>query len=1072
MTNRRKRPRPSTTDSSSPSAQDVITIDDGNEIDDAPPPSKSLVNNHFHSQLPAYLSEAFSDLYAQDGLVVMGRGLGWLGLLAAFCRFYGDNGDDDDDYNDNDTKTNHRQHDGTNNTHTKRPLIFVLNLRENERRILLDTLSSWGMPSHRLPVLITNEAGQSKDRSLLYARGGLFLITSRILIVDLLNGTANAREIEGMLVGHAEKVDEGSTEAFILRIFRGQKYFVHGGHNHNDDNNNSNAGFVKAFTDDAASLVRGFARVEKVMKSLQVPNLYLYPRFHASVAEELERHPPVVEELHVPLSEGMKRIQGAIAAAVRACMRDLRSRCPLVDFSELFRGDGWGDDAARDSANGGPGRKRRRGGENGGCGNNKSNWEIDIKKIVSTNFDMIVSKQLQGDWHRLGPDVKQRISDLTSLRKLFYQLIQSDCVSFWRTLEGIKARSVGHSSWILDTVGERLFELAKDRVYRIKRSDDKAVGTLERVLEENPKERLVHQVLTEIQNRWNAKVASSDSNDTRRSAYVLMMVKDGYTLRSVQSFLSLGKGLSMEERWRRYLKIVNEKTKSIIGSVNGGIDSLSEEQRLLFENDYPDKNIVDLNENLREQDRKRDLSDRKRRHDKITTERVRGMVDADAIRNRAQLDEVVEESKRDIMSYSHEAALRPWDDSDSESTSSSSSDDDDPELGYTVKPLEGFNLIIRAFDKLDDGEAELLLRDVMPSYVILYDSEPNFIRALEIYSNSVHALDNSTDRLQVFFLLYEAIAEESSFLQSLDREKKAFERLIDHKKRMPHALPTFNNFSTQEMQQTRGGVGGSYAGGTLPLSMDTRTGGGKQAAQKERRDIAVDVREFRSSLPSILHQGGMRLAPVTLTVGDFVLSNVHCVERKSISDLFGSFASGRLYSQAESMSKHYKCPCLLIEFDPEKTFELQSKHDLGGDIKMDSICSKLALLTMHFPKLRILWSRSPHETLKLFKKLKRNHQEVDVEKAVEIGNNDSLDDLLFGGADGYDEDEDNDDVNETAQRMLLRLPGVNPHNARKIMSECDSIAELAELSREELRAMVGPIAGQKLFTFFRQRFTA
>ena len=102
----------------------------------------------------------------------------------------------------------------------------------------------------------------------------------------------------------------------------------------------------------------------------------------------------------------------------------------------------------------------------------------------------------------------------------------------------------------------------------------------------------------------------------------------------------------------------------------------------------------------------------------------------------------------------------------------------------------------------------------------------------------------------------------------------------------------------------------------------------------------------------------------------------------------------------------------------------------------------------------------------------RNHQEVDVEKAVEIGNNDSLDELLFGGADGYDEDEDNDDVNETAQRMLLRLPGVNPHNARKIMSECESIAELAELSREELRTMVGPIAGQKLFTFFRQRFTA
>ncbi|KAL7487903.1 hypothetical protein ACHAW6_013850, partial [Cyclotella cf. meneghiniana] len=1060
---------------------------------DTPPPSESLLNNHFHSQLPAYLAEAFSDLYAQDGLVVLGRGLGWLALMAAFCRFYGD-----DEYHADRHEHPHddasTRRDGI-ERNIKPPLVFILNLRENERRILLDTLSSWGMPKHRLPVLVTNEAGQTKDRSLLYARGGLFVVTSRILIVDLLNGTANARDIDGMLVGHAERVDDGSTEAFILRIFRGQKYFIHNNNNNNNNTNNNN-GFVKAFTDDAASLLRGFARVEKVMKSLQVTNLYLYPRFHASVAQELERHPPEVEELHVPLSESMKRIQGAIAAAVRACLRDLRSRCPLVDFSELFRADDVAvghDDSEKYQS-----RKRRKVGDNAGAGNTKHNWEIDIKRIVSTNFDMIVAKQLQGDWHRLGPDVKQRISDLTTLRKLFYQLIQSDCVSFWRTLEGIKARTSGHSSWILDTVGERLFELAKERVYRVKRSNDKTVGKLERVLEENPKERLVQQVLTEIQNRWNAKVASSTSILPRRSANVLMMVKDGYALRSVQSFISLGKGLSMEDRWRRYLKIVNEKTKSIIGSVNGGIDCLSEEQRLLFENDYMDKNIVDLNEKLREQDRKRDWSDKKRRHDKITTERVRGMVDADAIRNRAQLDEVVEESKRDIVSVSHEAALRHLDDSDNDATSSSSSDDDDNdvELGYKVKPLEGLNLIIRAFDKLDDGEAELLLRDVMPSYVILYDSEPNFIRALEIYSNSVYALDNTAERIQVFFLLYESSAEESSFLHALDREKKAFERLIDQKKRMPYLLPTFNNFSSQEMQQARGGVGGSYAGGTLPLSMDTRTGGGKQASQKERRDIAVDVREFRSSLPSILHQGGMRLAPVTLTVGDFVLSNVHCVERKSISDLYGSFASGRLYSQAESMSKHYKCPCLLIEFDPEKTFELQSKHDLGGDIKMDSICSKLALLTMHFPKLRLLWSRSPHETLKLFKKLKRyviisissetairlcdnmgswllrNHQEVDVEKAVEIGNNDSLDDLLFGGADGCDEDEDNDDVNETAQRMLLRLPGVNPHNARKIMSECESIAELAELSREELRAMVGPIAGQKLFTFFRQRFTA
>ena len=97
-----------------------------------------------------------------------------------------------------------------------------------------------------------------------------------------------------------------------------------------------------------------------------------------------------------------------------------------------------------------------------------------------------------------------------------------------------------------------------------------------------------------------------------------------------------------------------------------------------------------------------------------------------------------------------------------------------------------------------------------------------------------------------------------------------------------------------------------------------------------------------------------------------VLSSVHCIERKSISDLFGSFASGRLYTQAEAMSKFYKVPALLIEFDPAKSFSLLNSNELGMEIRSDSIVSKLVILTLHFPKLRILWSKSPHETCLLY----------------------------------------------------------------------------------------------------------
>lgn len=54
------------------------------------------------------------------------------------------------------------------------------------------------------------------------------------------------------------------------------------------------------------------------------------------------------------------------------------------------------------------------------------------------------------------------------------------------------------------------------------------------------------------------------------------------------------------------------------------------------------------------------------------------------------------------------------------------------------------------------------------------------------------------------------------------------------------------------------------------------------------------MREFRSSLPSILHASTLQLIPTTLTVADYVLTPDICVERKSIPDLVSSFNSGRL----------------------------------------------------------------------------------------------------------------------------------------------------------------------------------
>ena len=61
--------------------------------------------------------------------------------------------------------------------------------------------------------------------------------------------------------------------------------------------------------------------------------------------------------------------------------------------------------------------------------------------------------------------------------------------------------------------------------------------------------------------------------------------------------------------------------------------------------------------------------------------------------------------------------------------------------------------------------------------------------------------------------------------------------------------------------------------------------------------VVVDVREFRSQLPCALFSRGLEVVPKTLEVADYILTPDICVERKSLSDLFSSFQSGRLYTQ-------------------------------------------------------------------------------------------------------------------------------------------------------------------------------
>ena len=195
------------------------------------------------------------------------------------------------------------------------------------------------------------------------------------------------------------------------------------------------------------------------------------------------------------------------------------------------------------------------------------------------------------------------------------------------------------------------------------------------------------------------------------------------------------------------------------------------------------------------------------------------------------------------------------------------------------------------------------LSSLQPSTIILYDADVEVIRNIEAYQSTI-----PTQQLKLYFLVYEGSTEEHRYVGSLAKEKKAFESLISTKEHMVISLPD-HPFDVQQAKDA-----------DKALALDSRTLNKSKSLFKEGRKVVIDVREFRSTLPSILYTSGFQIVPRTINVGDYILSPEICIERKGISDLFQSFASGRLYNQVESMSRYYKYPCLLIEFSPEKPF--------------------------------------------------------------------------------------------------------------------------------------------------------
>eukprot|EP00069_Balaena_mysticetus_P007076 bmy_05415T0 len=640
--------------------------------------------------------------------------------------------------------------------------------------------------------------------------------------------------------------------------------------------------------------------------------------------------------------------------------------------------------------------------------------DLSLENAIGKPFDKTIRHYLDPLWHQLGAKTKSLVQDLKILRTLLQYLSQYDCITFLNLLESLRAteKAFGQNSgWLFLDSSTSMFVNARARVYHVPDAKMSKKGKLpekleikeeqetrkELVLESNPKWEALSEVLKEIE------AENKESEALGGPGHVLICASDDRTCSQLREYIAVGAEAFLLRLYRKTF----EK------------DSKAEDVWMRFRKEDGSKRImksIKRPKGVRNKDRasakERALKKKKPR---LTLTQM--------MEQSEELEEegAVEEGCPRDLSSSPESCLEEIKHEEFDLNVSS-----DAAYGIMKDPLTIIHPLLGCSDPY---ALTRVLHEVEPRYVVLYDAELTFVRQLEIYRAS------ST--------------EEQRYLTALRKEKEAFEKLIREKASMVVPEEREGRDETN-LDLVRGCV-------SAGAPTDTRKAGG-QEQNGTQQSIVVDVREFRSELPSLIHRRGIDIEPVTLEVGDYVLTPEMCVERKSISDLIGSLNNGRLYSQCVSMSRYYKRPVLLIEFDPTKPFSLVSRGAFHQEISGGDISSKLTLLTLHFPRLRVLWCPSPHATAELFEALKQNKPQPDAATAMAV----TADSETLPEAEKY---------NPGPQDFLLKMPGVNAKNCRSLMTNVKNIAELASLSLDKLVLLLGNVANaRQLYDFIHTSY--
>ncbi|MFX1272231.1 MAG: DEAD/DEAH box helicase [Promethearchaeota archaeon] len=205
--------------------------------------------------------------------------------------------------------------------------------------------------------------------------------------------------------------------------------------------------------------------------------------------------------------------------------------------------------------------------------------------------------------------------------------------------------------------------------------------------------------------------------------------------------------------------------------------------------------------------------------------------------------------------------------------------------------------------------------------------------------------------------------------------------------------------------------------------------------------MIVDSRELPTAVARELTRLDVEISGESLQIGDYVISEDVCVERKESGDFIQSLIDGRLFVQLSALRSSYRRPVLIIE--GEQLIGLRA-------VNPASIYGALASIAIRI-QVPTLWTRNAEETANVLYRLAHLEQ-VGAKKTLRTRS---------GDARATDA--------EALEYVLSGFPGVDTVISRAILSEFGTLESVFSASEKELQSVKG--VGKKIASRIRTLLT-